>query len=103
MKEKANIPYSVITEGVLNKINQEAPFWAVALIMRIHHFNARRNESYALYLDKESIKLRITPEVLVKMLERLKELGELSFEKVNSGLFLISLSDENKKSIEYFL
>mgnify|MGYP003585694111 CR=1 FL=1 len=100
MKEKSNVPYSVINEGVLTSFSEDVPLWMVAFLMRVYHFNSRRNEKYALYMDKDCVKLRVSPDVLKKALDLLCESGDLTLDKVNSGLFLVQLSEKFIKDID---
>jgi hypothetical protein len=100
MKIKSNIPYAVVSEGVLTFFKEGVPLWAIMLIVRIHHFNSRRCEKYTLYLEKESIKLRIRPDDIINLIEQNQSDGFFLIEKVNAGLFLISLSDELRKELD---
>jgi len=97
---KSNIPYAVVSEGVLAFFKEGIPLWAIMLLVRIHHFNSRRYEKYTLYLDKESIKLRVRPDDLISMIEKYGEDGILLVEKINVGLFLVSLSEKLRKELD---
>ena len=97
---KTNIPYAVVSEGVLAFFKEGIPLWAIMLLVRIHHFNSRRCERYTLYLEKESIKLRVRPEDIVSLIEKYVEDGILLVEKINGGLFLVSLSDKLRKELD---
>lgn len=97
---KTNIPYAVISEGVLAFFKEGIPLWAIMLLVRIHHFNSRRCERYTLYLEKESIKLRVRPEDIVSLIEKYGEDGIMLVEKINGGLFLVSLSDKLRKELD---
>lgn len=100
MKIKSSIPYAVVSEGVLTFFKEGVPLWAIMLLVRIHHFNSRRCERYTLYLEKESIKLRVRPEDLLNLIENGQEDGSLCIEKINAGLFLVSLSDNLRKELD---
>ena len=100
MKIKSNIPYAVISEGVLAFFKEGVPLWAIMLLVRVHHFNSRRCERYTLYLEKESIKLRVRPDDVINLIEQNKNDGLFFVEKVNAGLFLISLSDDLRKELD---
>lgn len=97
---KSNIPYAVVSEGVLGFFKEGVPLWAIMLLVRIHHFNSRRCERYTLYLDKESIKLRVRPEDILLLIEKSREEGSLIVEKINAGLFLLCLSDNLRKELD---
>jgi len=97
---KTNIPYAVVSEGVLAFFKEGIPLWAIMLLVRIHHFNSRRCERYTLYLEKESIKLRVRPEDIVSLIEKYAEDNILVVEKINGGLFLVSLSDKLRKELD---
>jgi hypothetical protein len=97
---KSNIPYAVVSEGVLAFFKEGMPLWAIMLLVRIHHFNSRRCERYTLYLEKESIKLRVRPDDVINLIEKFSEDKDLLVEKINAGLFLISLSDKLKKELD---
>lgn len=97
---KSNIPYAVVSEGVLSFFKEGIPLWAIMLLVRIHHFNSRRCERYTLYLEKESIKLRVRPEDVINLIENGKSDGSLMVEKINVGLFLVSLSDKLRKELD---
>jgi hypothetical protein len=97
---KTNIPYAVVSEGVLAFFKEGIPLWAIMLLVRIHHFNSRRCERYTLYLEKESIKLRVRPEDIVSLIEKYGEDSILLVEKINGGLFLVSLSDKLRKELD---
>ena len=103
MKERSNVPYSVVNEGVLSGFSEDVPLWMIVLIMRIYHFNSRRDEKYALYMDKDCVKLRITPDVLKHGLNVMEESGDLSIDRVNAGLYLLKLSDDCVKMIDLTL
>ena len=98
-----SVPYSVVTEGALGFFKEDVPLWLVMLLVRIHHFNSRREEKYALYIDKECIKLRTRPEDIITALEKLKESGDLIVDKANSGLYLITLSGNLQKNLDLYL
>lgn len=98
--KKLNVPYAVVTEGALDYFKEDMPLWLIMLIARIHHFNSRRNERYTLYIDKESIKLRVRPEDIFTALDRLSAAGDISVEKANIGLYLVSLNSEFIKSLD---
>lgn len=100
MKQKSNVPYSVVTEGSLDFYHEDLPLWVIVLMARVHHFNSRRNEKYALYLDKDSVKLRVRPEDLIGVLAILVESGDLTVDKVNTGLYLLQLSDTILKKLD---
>jgi hypothetical protein len=102
MKTKTNVPYSVVTEGALAYFKEDVPLWLIMLLIRIHHFNSRREERYTLYLEKDAIKLKIPPEILLKTLEELRLMGQIEMEKANSGLYLITLNDEIRKNIDLY-
>ena len=102
MKTKSNVPYSVVTEGALTYFKESIPLWLIMLLIRIHHFNSRRNERYTLYVEKESIKLRVRPEDIVTALEELHEKGDLSIERANVGLYLVALSEDVLKNIDLY-
>ena len=94
-----SVPYSVVTEGALSFFKEDIPLWAIMLIVRIHHFNSRRHERYTLYIDKESIKLRIRPSDIILLLDKLGESGDLLVEKANAGLYLVSLNGDLLKNL----
>lgn len=98
--KKLNVPYAVVTEGALDYFKEDMPLWLIMLIARIHHFNSRRNERYTLYIDKESIKLRVRPDDILTALNKLSSTGDITVEKANIGLYLISLNDELAKSLD---
>lgn len=98
--KNTNIPYAVVTEGVLSYFKELVPLWAIMLLVRIHHFNSRRCEKYTLYLEKESIKLRVRPEDILKLIESLISEGNIDVEKVNSGLFLVALRDDMRMKLD---
>ena len=98
-----SVPYSVITEGALTYFKEDVPLWLVMLLTRIHHFNSRRNEKYTLYIDKECIKLRVRPEDIITALEKLSNGGDISFDKANAGLYLITLNRELQKNLDLYL
>jgi len=100
MKTKLSVPYAVVTEGALAFFKEDIPLWVIMLIVRIHHFNSRRQERYTLYLEKESIKLRVRPEDIVTVLEEFEKGGDFHVEKANAGLYLVVLSDELRKNID---
>lgn len=100
MNIKSNIPYAVVSEGVLKYFKEGVPLWAIMLIVRIHHFNSRRCERYTLYLEKESIKLRVRPDDIINLIEKCKEDGSFQIERINAGLFLINLSDGLRKELD---
>lgn len=97
---KQNIPYAVVSEGALNLFKEGIPVWAIMLLTRIHHFNSRRCERYTLYLEKESIKLRVRPDDIINLIDAGKDDASLLVEKINAGLFLVSLSDELRKQLD---
>lgn len=97
---KSNVPYSVINEGSLGFFKEDVPLWMIVLLSRVHHFNSRKQEKYALYLDKDSIKLRVKPDALILGLELLREAGDISVDKVNSGLYLIQLDEGLIKKLD---
>jgi hypothetical protein len=99
---KQGVPYSVVTEGALGFFKEDIPLWVVMLLTRIHHFNSRREEKYALYIEKESIKLRVRPEDIILVLEQLKDNGDLVVDKANSGLYLVTLNEELRKNLDLF-
>lgn len=98
---KTNIPYAVVSEGVLGFFKEGVPLWAIMLLVRIHHFNSRRCERYTLYLEKESIKLRVRPDDILNLVENNVQDGLLRAEKINAGLYLVSLSDELRKQLDF--
>lgn len=98
-----SVPYSVVTEGALMYFKEDVPLWIVMLLVRIHHFNSRRGEKYTLYIDKECIKLRVRPEDIIGALERLSTSGDLSFDKANSGLYLVTLDVNLQKNLDLYI
>lgn len=99
---KINVPYSVVTEGALSYFKEDIPLWVIMLLCRIHHFNSRKSEPYALYLDKESMKLRVRPSDIIIVIEGLSTMGDINFVKANAGLYLITMSEELLKKIDSF-
>lgn len=97
---KVNVPYSVVTQGQLDFFGEDVPVWMVAFLVRVNHFNSRRGEKYAMHLDKEAIRLRQRPDVILSALELMVEAAELKVDKVNSGLYLVELSEALSKSID---
>ena len=95
-----NVPYSVISEGSLSYFKEGIPLWTVVLMNRVHHFNSRRREKYALYLDKDSIKLRVRPDELLLTLDVLRNEGDIYVDKVNAGLYLIQMSEDLLKKLD---
>jgi hypothetical protein len=98
--EKMNVPYSVVTQGQLSFFKEDIPLWMVMLLVRINHFNSKRGEKYAMHLDKEAIKLRVTPDVILLAFELMTQDGELQVDKVNSGLYLVQLSEKLSKELD---
>lgn len=98
-----SVPYSVVTEGALSFFKEDVPLWVVMLLTRVHHFNSRRDEKYTLYIDKECIKLRVRPEDILTALEKLSNCGDITVDKANAGLYLITLNSELQKNLDLYL
>jgi hypothetical protein len=99
---KQGVPYSVVTEGALGFFKEDIPLWMVMLLARIHHFNSRREEKYTLYIEKESIKLRVRPDDIIFMLEKLSDSADLLVDKANAGLYLVTLSEGLRKNMDLY-
>ena len=98
-----SVPYSVVTEGALGFFKEDVPLWIVMLLVRIHHFNSRRDEKYTLYIDKECIKLRVRPEDILTALEKLSNCGDITVDKANAGLYLVTLNSELQRNLDLYL
>lgn len=98
--EKLNVPYSVVTQGQLGFFREDVPLWMILLLVRINHFNSRRGEKYAMHLDKESVKLRVKPDVILAALDLMEKEAELHVDRVNSGLYLVQLSEALSKELD---
>lgn len=98
--EKMNVPYAVVTQGQLTYFKEDVPLWMVLFLTRVNHFNSKRGEKYAMHLDKESIKLRVRPDVILLALELMAESAELQLDKINSGLYLVQLSEKLSKELD---
>jgi len=97
---KQGVPYSVVTEGALSYFKEDIPLWVIMLMVRIHHFNSRKGEKYTLYIEKESIKLRIRPQDIIMVLDTLSESGDLIVDKANAGLYLVTLNGTLLKNLD---
>lgn len=97
---KANVPYAVVTQGQLDYFGEDIPLWIIMFIVRVNHFNSKRGEKYAMHLDRECIKLRVKPEGILFALNVMAEDGELQIDKVNSGLYLVQLSEKLSKELD---
>jgi len=95
-----SVPYAVVSEGALSFFKEDIPLWVIMLLCRIHYFNSRKNEKYTLYIDKETIKLRIRPNDILVVLDQLSNDGDIVCEKANSGLYLILLSGDLLKNLD---
>jgi hypothetical protein len=100
MNTRSSVPYSVVTEGALSFFKEDVPLWVIMLLIRVHHFNSRRQERYTLYLEKESLKLRVRPENIIAVLDEMASTKDLIVEKANAGLYLVLLSDDLRKNID---
>jgi len=95
-----SVPYAVVSEGSLSFFKEDVPLWVIMLLCRIHYFNSKKNEKYTLYIDKETIKLRIRPNDILVVLDQLANDGDIIYEKANAGLYLILLSGNLLKSLD---
>lgn len=98
--EKMNVPYAVVTQGQLSFFKEDVPLWLVILLARVNHFNSKREEKYAMHLDKECIKLRVRPEVILLALDLMMQSEDLQLDRVNSGLYLVQLSEKLSKELD---
>jgi hypothetical protein len=97
---KQGVPYSVVTEGALSFFKEDIPLWVIMLMVRIHHFNSRKGEKYTLYIEKESVKLRVRPQDIILVLDTLSESGDLIVDKANTGLYLVTLNGTLLKNLD---
>lgn len=98
--EKMNVPYSVVTQGQLTYFREDVPLWMVMFLVRVNHFNSKRGEKYAMHLDKEAVRLRVRPDVILLALDLMVQSDELQLDKVNSGLYLVQLSEKLSKDLD---